>query len=84
MSNKQKLLNFIKEKKIVKSHEVTMWGAVNCVVDAGRLARLLAQDGEIVRLDEIEQAYLRINSREKCWKIKGFDVRGKDECIKPI
>jgi len=69
-SKKEQLLEWIRLKKEVKSHELIAWGLQNHYIRADRTARDLAQAGLIERIPKEEKAYKFCNCKEDVWRYK--------------
>lgn len=67
---KEKLLDFIREKRIVFTHQVIEWGLNNKSNRADRNARQLAKEGFIRRMDEARKKFLfPYGVREDVWEL---------------
>jgi len=64
---KEKLLEFIREKKVVKTHSVIEWGLKNFTNRADRTARDLATEGKIRRMEDSQKKFLFPDCREDVW-----------------
>jgi hypothetical protein len=69
-SKKEQLLDWIREKKVVKTSDVIQWGVFNYCNRAMRNAQQLAQDGLIERLDKHDKYTMFGNIKEDVWRIK--------------
>lgn len=77
---KEKLLDFIRAKKIVFTHEVIAWGVANHSNRADRDARLLANQGFIERMspERKRQVFYHNNFKEEVWEL----CPGKNDYLK--
>lgn len=71
-SAKNRLYDFIKQRRYVRSSEVLKWGAENFCTVPGRRARELAQEGKIRRMPESKKRFYFGNTKEKVWEIVKF------------
>ena len=68
-TSKEKLLDFIQLRKIVKTHEVIEWGVRNFSNRADRDARQLAEEGKIKRMEDSRKRFLFPECREDVWEL---------------
>ena len=67
MSKKQQLLEWIQENGTVKTHEVIAWGVAHYTNGAERLARQLAQEGKLRRINDLEKLVHYGKIKEDVW-----------------
>jgi hypothetical protein len=67
-SKKQQLLEYIKARKEVKTHEVIAWGLDNRHIRADRDCRDLAREGKICRLSKEEKDFRYWHCKEDVWR----------------
>ena len=65
----EQLLDFIRAKRWVKTHEICQWGVSHFCNEPTRLARKLAQEKKIRRLERHEKLMSFGKSREGIWTI---------------
>lgn len=66
-TKKEMLLEFVREKKYAKSHEITEWGLKNYLNSAERRMRELSQEGKVRRLNKVEKQFRFGDIREDVW-----------------
>jgi len=77
MTDKEKLYNFIRFKKIIPTHEVLRWGLENYSNRAERNARQLAEEKKIIRLTKEEKEFLNIDTSQGVWRLMDYEVMPK-------
>jgi hypothetical protein len=69
LPKKEQLFLHIKEKRWCRTSDVIKWGIENFSNRADRDARLLAQEGRIVRLTEDEERFYGFKGKEGVWRV---------------
>lgn len=67
-SKKDLLLDFIKGKHYCYTHEVIAWGLQHYCNGADRLARKLAEEGQIRRVSESDKLFRFPETTEDIWE----------------
>lgn len=76
VSDKNLLLQFIKNKKWARTSEVISWGVKNYSNRADRNARVLAEEGKIRRMTKEEKEYHFCDIGEDVWVYVGDKNNG--------
>lgn len=66
-SKKELLYDFMKQRKLIKTHEVVEWGVKNYCNEPTRLARKLKEEGKIKRMDKDTKILYYGNVKEDVW-----------------
>lgn len=66
-TDKEKLLDFMRDKKWAKTSEILAWGLQNYSNRADRNARQLAQDGHLRRMSDDEKLFRFGKIAEDIW-----------------
>ena len=70
-SAKELLLQEIKKRKVMKTHEVIEWGLKNFSNRAERNMRCLAREGKVKRMSDYDKRMAYGNLKEDLWLING-------------